>query len=97
MRRDHNESNNSRERLLSCLLTEMDGIINHERDKIFILAATQNKDDLDAAILRPGRLDLHIYFPLPNYSQRLLKICSFLKICHLHFPPIITRVIDSQS
>lgn len=64
-----------RERTLSCLLVEMDGITQNksfgEKTDIIVIGVTQNRDCLDPAILRPGRLDLHIYFPLPDKNGRL--------------------------
>ncbi len=56
------------------LLSELDGFAN--TDGIMFLAATNREDVLDDAILRPGRFDRIIRFPLPNEIARLaiLKI-----------------------
>jgi ATP-dependent 26S proteasome regulatory subunit len=54
--------------ILNNLLTELDGF--NERDAVFIIAATNRRDILDPAILRPGRLDKHIEIPLPNQEAR---------------------------
>lgn len=56
------------ERVLSQLLTEMDGIIPLEN--VVIIAATNRPDRIDKALLRPGRLDRIIYVPLPDNSTR---------------------------
>ncbi|MCD6301573.1 MAG: CDC48 family AAA ATPase [Staphylothermus sp.] len=62
------------ERIVSQLLTEMDGI--HRLDNVVIIAATNRPDILDPALLRPGRFDKLIYVPPPDLNGRLeiLKI-----------------------
>ena len=62
------------ERVISQLLTEMDGITTlHD---IVIVAATNRPDMVDSAVLRPGRFDRLIYVPEPDEKSRLqiLKI-----------------------
>ena len=58
------------------LLAEIDGF--HPLDNVKIIGATNRKDILDAAIIRPGRLDRIIHVPLPKKEGRLeiLKIHS---------------------
>ena len=67
------ENNNSSERVVNQLLTEMDGL--EDRKQIFIIAATNRPDIIDPAMLRPGRLDKLLYVPLPDYEDR----CSILE------------------
>ncbi|RLI05201.1 AAA family ATPase [Candidatus Bathyarchaeota archaeon] len=57
------------ERVISQLLTEMDGISTLEN--IVVLAATNRPDILDPAVLRPGRFDKLIYVPAPDEKSRL--------------------------
>jgi transitional endoplasmic reticulum ATPase len=57
------------ERVISQLLTEMDGIVSLE--DVVIIAATNRPDIVDPAILRPGRFDRLIYVPEPNQDSRL--------------------------
>jgi len=57
------------ERVISQLLTEMDGIIALE--DVVVIAATNRPDIVDPAILRPGRFDRLIYVPEPNQESRL--------------------------
>ncbi|BET03510.1 ATPase family associated with various cellular activities (AAA) [Nesidiocoris tenuis] len=56
------------ERVLSQLLTELDGVSPLEN--VIIIAATNRPDRIDKALLRPGRLDRLIYVPLPTYEDR---------------------------
>jgi len=55
-------------RTLMQLLAEIDGF--DPRGDVRILAATNRPDILDPALLRPGRFDRLIYFPLPNELAR---------------------------
>ncbi|NIU38997.1 AAA family ATPase, partial [Candidatus Bathyarchaeota archaeon] len=57
------------ERVISQLLTEMDGIITLE--DVVVIAATNRPDIVDPAILRPGRFDRLIYVPEPDQKTRL--------------------------
>ncbi|CAF0753439.1 unnamed protein product [Rotaria sordida] len=59
-------------RVVNQLLTEMDGVDQTTASKrVYVMAATNRMDILDPAILRPGRLDKHIYVGLPNAQERL--------------------------
>ncbi len=55
---------------LNQLLTEMDGITANEKPRILLIAATNRKDMLDPALLRPGRFDRHIAVDLPDKAAR---------------------------
>ncbi len=57
------------ERVISQLLTEMDGIVTLE--DVVVIAATNRPDIVDPAILRPGRFDRLIYVPEPDQKARL--------------------------
>lgn len=62
------------ERVISQLLTEMDGIL--ALGDVVVVAATNRPDIIDRAVLRPGRFDRLIYVPEPDESARseILKI-----------------------
>lgn len=55
---------------LNQLLTEMDGLFSHD-PRILMIAATNRKDILDDALLRPGRFDRQIQIDLPDKNGRL--------------------------
>ena len=57
------------ERVISQLLTEMDGIVALE--DIVVIAATNRPDIVDPAVLRPGRFDRLIYVPEPDEKSKL--------------------------
>ena len=58
------------ERVVSQLLTELDGI--EELNGVVILAATNRLDLIDGALLRPGRFDLLFEMPVPDDATRRL-------------------------
>jgi ATP-dependent Zn protease len=42
------------------LLSEMDGFSSNEGENVFVIAATNFKENIDDAIIRPGRIEIHI-------------------------------------
>ncbi len=62
------------ERVISQLLTEMDGL--EELRGVVVIAATNRPDIIDPALLRPGRFDKLLYVPPPDIEARkeILKI-----------------------
>jgi len=56
------------QRVISQLLTEMDGV--EKLNGVLILAATNRMDMLDPALLRPGRFDLLLELPRPDREAR---------------------------
>ncbi|KAI6164523.1 P-loop containing nucleoside triphosphate hydrolase protein [Pisolithus thermaeus] len=65
------------DRVLNQLLTEMDGM--NTKKNVFIIGATNRPDQIDPALLRPGRLDQLIYIPLPDEPSRLAILKAALK------------------
>ncbi|MEM3480395.1 MAG: CDC48 family AAA ATPase [Candidatus Korarchaeum sp.] len=57
------------ERVVSQMLTEMDGL--EELRRVVVIAATNRPDLVDPALLRPGRFDRLIYVPPPDKEARL--------------------------
>jgi len=62
--------NTGGERLLSQLLTELDGIGSRKQGHVICVAATNRPDLLDHALTRPGRIDRKIYVGLPDRASR---------------------------
>ena len=57
------------ERVISQLLTELDGL--EVLSNVIIIAATNRPDIIDAALLRPGRFDRLLYVPPPEKDSRI--------------------------
>jgi len=64
----HGGGNDEREQTLNQLLVEMDGFESNEG--VIILAATNRRDVLDPALLRPGRFDRQVTVPNPDIKGR---------------------------
>ena len=66
--------NDEREQTLNQLLVEMDGFETNEG--VIILAATNRRDVLDPALLRPGRFDRQVTVPNPDIKgrEKILKV-----------------------
>jgi transitional endoplasmic reticulum ATPase len=62
------ETHEVTERVVSQLLTELDGVVDNPN--VVVVAATNRKAVLDDALLRPGRLEEHIEVPLPDAAGR---------------------------
>ncbi len=56
------------ERVVSQLLTELDGL--EELKDVVVIAATNRPDMVDPALLRAGRIERHIYIPAPDKKAR---------------------------
>ncbi len=65
-----------REQTLNQLLVEMDGF--ESNTNVIVMAATNRKDVLDPALLRPGRFDRQVYVNYPDIKGReaILKVHS---------------------
>jgi transitional endoplasmic reticulum ATPase len=56
------------ERVVSQLLTELDGL--EELKDVVVIAATNRPDIVDPALLRPGRIERHVFIPAPDERAR---------------------------
>ncbi|XP_018783622.1 PREDICTED: ATP-dependent zinc metalloprotease YME1 homolog isoform X1 [Bactrocera latifrons] len=63
------------------LLAEMDGF--HQNAGVIVLGATNRRDDLDQALLRPGRFDVEVVVSTPDFTGRKEILSLYLaKILH---------------
>ena len=69
-------SNQEQEQTLNQILFEMDGF--NDNDDILVIAATNRRDVLDKALLRPGRFDRIIYVPTPDKASRNKILKNYL-------------------
>ncbi|KAG8222991.1 hypothetical protein J437_LFUL000699 [Ladona fulva] len=58
------------------LLSEMDGF--HQNEGVIVLGATNRRDDLDKALLRPGRFDVEVQVPTPDFTGRKEILALYL-------------------
>ncbi|KAM7472329.1 hypothetical protein LguiA_010512 [Lonicera macranthoides] len=84
------EKSNSTAVSLSGILNFMDGIVNSccgdEKVMVFTM---NNKEQIDSSILRPGRIDVHIYFPLCDFNSFKSLANSYLGLKdHKLFPQV---------
>jgi SpoVK/Ycf46/Vps4 family AAA+-type ATPase len=64
--RDKDDNDDFSSRILSTLLNEMDGVSTSVKtNQVLVMACTNRIESLDAALLRPGRLQEHIFLELP--------------------------------
>ncbi|KAK9056108.1 hypothetical protein SSX86_027196 [Deinandra increscens subsp. villosa] len=83
-------SSNSPAVSLTGMLNFMDGILNSCcGDEKLMVFTMSSKEKIDSAILRPGRIDVHIYFPLCNFNsfKTIANNCLGLKD-HKLFPQV---------
>ena len=90
-----NENNNSSERVVNQLLTEMDGL--EDRKQIFIIAATNRPDIIDPAMLRPGRLDKLLYVPLPEKNDRISILETLIRNLPIEKDLNLIEVFDNKK
>lgn len=77
--RSNSNTSSASDRVVTQLLGEL-----NDNDSVFTIAATNNPEQVDRALLRPGRIYPKVYVPLPCASDRkeIFKVC-LRKICQL--------------
>jgi len=79
--RRHGREHSSSRATINQFLTEMDGFEKNEG--ILVIGATNHKDSLDPAAVRPGRFDMNIHVPAPDVNGRADIFKIYLeKIAH---------------
>lgn len=69
-------------RIVTALLNELDGFTPN--DGVLVLAATNSREALDAALIRPGRFDAKYTVPYPNEESRVKLIQKYTNNKKLH-------------
>ncbi len=75
-------------------LAEMDGLIQENQGHVFVVAATNHLDTMDAALLRPGRFDRHIAIGYPKRPEREQFIKGFLAKIKIPYKDALEPVVD---
>lgn len=83
---------------LSGVLNFMDGVLNsccfEERVMVFTM---NSKDYVDQAVLRPGRIDVHIHFPLCDFSSFKTLASSYLGLKDHKLFPQVEEIFENGS
>lgn len=77
-RKGESASNNEAGNTLMELLHQLDGLVGTDAE-VILIAATNHRDRLDAASIRPGRIDKHILMELPHQAGRDALLKHFQK------------------
>jgi len=70
---------NGKEIPINKLLSEMDGFAAKKGEDIFVIAATNYKENIDSAIIRPGRVEIHIEINTLDKDARQYFLDSIIK------------------
>ncbi len=88
--------NDEREQTLNQLLTEMDGFASTDKP-VIVLAATNQPEVLDAALLRPGRFDRQVLVDRPDLSGRKTILEIYTKKVKLSEKIDLDRIAQATS
>ncbi|WP_041426915.1 ATP-dependent zinc metalloprotease FtsH [Synechococcus sp. CC9311] len=88
--------NDEREQTLNQLLTEMDGFASKDKP-VIVLAATNQPEVLDAALLRPGRFDRQVLVDRPDLSGRKTILDIYAKKVKLAEDVDLDRIAQATS
>jgi peroxin-6 len=90
------------DRVVAQLLAEIDGVQGGGNEDLFIIGATNRPDLLDAALLRPGRLDLLLYVGIAEEPSSKQKVCVHVVggvrmgrwLCVLNMAPLQGTILN---
>ncbi|KAK2636740.1 hypothetical protein Ddye_031532 [Dipteronia dyeriana] len=92
------DNNNSSQFTLSGLLNFIDGLWSSCGDERIIVFTTNHKERLDSALLRPGRMDMHIHMSYCTPSGFRILVSNYLGINdHDLFPDIDELITEVQA
>lgn len=75
--RGRGENSGEKDQTINALLSELDGF--ESNSKVVVIVATNRLEDLDDALIRPGRFDRHVSINLPDYKDRLAILNNYSK------------------
>lgn len=86
------------DRIVNQLLTFIDGVeatmsSSNNGSQVYIVAATSRPDLIDAALLRPGRIEKHIYIGLPTVEDRISIVKELLRTLNVA-PGIDATIVE---
>ncbi|KAG8391973.1 hypothetical protein BUALT_Bualt01G0243100 [Buddleja alternifolia] len=80
----------------SGLLNFMDGILNFHDERIMMFPMN-SKDAIDSALLRPGRIDVHIYFPMCDFTSFKSLASNYLGVTEHRFFQQVEEIFQSGA
>lgn len=80
----------------SGLLNFMDGLLNSQDEKIMIFTMN-SKDGIDSALLRPGRIDMHIHFPMCDFNSFKNLANNYLGVKEHKLFPQVEEIFQSGA
>ncbi|KAK4476317.1 hypothetical protein RD792_015462 [Penstemon davidsonii] len=87
----------SRARITSSgLMNFMDGLLNFHDERIMIFTVN-NKDGIDSALLRPGRIDVHIFFPMCDFNSFKSLASNYLGVKEHKLFPQVEEIFQSGA
>nr|GEX23571.1 AAA-ATPase At2g46620-like [Tanacetum cinerariifolium] len=82
---------------LSGILNFMDGIISACGEERVMVFTVSNKENIDSAVLRPGRIDVHVEFPLCDFSAFKTLANSHLGVKEHKLFPQVEEIIQTGA
>jgi cell division protease FtsH len=89
------DTNGEMQQTNNALLTAMDGFDSSEG--VIVIAATNRPEDLDEALLRPGRFDRKVYVPLPDSKGRRAILATHSEKTPLHAPEAALDLLSQTT
>jgi len=78
------------------LLETLEGL--YQAENVAIIATSNNVNDIDRALLRPGRFDYLIEIEAPTYEAKKVAICEYLQEIDFEIPEtILEKLIEISS
>ena len=89
------DQNGEMQQTNNALLTAMDGFDSSEG--VIVVAATNRPEDLDEALLRPGRFDRKVFVPLPDAKGRRAILQTHSRKSPIHAPEYALNILAQTT